>query len=209
MATWNSSDNFPGIYWISYLFTKLPSPTSTLCSNRRHTICSLTHLSSDTETDSREVLNIYQLVSLNHNHTYISSTIHHDFRNRPHQPPNPSGYIRPSRGFLRDHPRTHLSAGTGAPEGNNSMVLKRAIFQKGHTSLIFNRFDIGSSGQQVHISFGATDPEANRHPCFKLSSPEELEELKASIYDHHVRGGAAAPMAADKPGDVNSGKRFL
>lgn len=136
MATWNSSDNFPGIYWISYLFTKLPSPTSTLCSNRRHTICSLTHLSSDTETDSREILNIYQLVSLRHNHTYISSTIHHDFRNRPHQPPNPPGYIRPSRGVLRDHPRTHLSAGTGAPEGNNSMVLKRAIFQKGHTSLI-------------------------------------------------------------------------
>ncbi|KAJ5942961.1 hypothetical protein N7516_003129 [Penicillium verrucosum] len=66
-------------------------------------------------------------------------------------------------------------------------------------------FDIGSSGQQVHISFGATDPEANRHPCFKLSSREELEEIKGSIYDHHTRGGAAAPMSADKPGDVNSG----
>lgn len=89
------------------------------------------------------------------------------------------------------------------------MVLKRAISQKNAISNTINRFDIGSSGQQVHISFGATDPEANRHPCFKLSSPEELEEIKASIYDHHVRGGAAAPMAADKPGDVNSGKRFL
>ncbi|KAJ5365338.1 hypothetical protein N7517_008224 [Penicillium concentricum] len=66
-------------------------------------------------------------------------------------------------------------------------------------------FDIGSSGQQVHISFGATDPQATRHPCFKLSSREELEEIKGSIYDHHVRGGPAAPMAADKPGEVNSG----
>jgi hypothetical protein len=96
------------------------------------------------------------------------------------------------------------------------MVLKRTISQKKekrkekkNISNIVNRFDIDSSGQQVHISFGATDPQANRHPCFKLSSREELEEIKASIYDHHVRGGAAAPMAADKPGDVNSGKRFL
>lgn len=61
----------------------------------------------------------------------------------------------------------------------------------------------------MHISFGATDPEANRHPCFKLSSREELEEIKGSIYDHHARGGAAAPMSADKPGDVNSGKISL
>lgn len=30
--------------------------------------------------------------------------------------------------------------------------------------------------------------------------------MKKSIYDHHVRGGPSAPMAADKPGDLNSGK---
>ncbi|KAJ5228842.1 hypothetical protein N7489_009550 [Penicillium chrysogenum] len=66
-------------------------------------------------------------------------------------------------------------------------------------------FDIGSSGQQVHITFGATDPQSSRHPCFKLSSREELEEIKASIYNHHLRGGPAAPMAADKPGETNSG----
>ncbi|KAJ5498593.1 hypothetical protein LT330_004196 [Penicillium expansum] len=68
-------------------------------------------------------------------------------------------------------------------------------------------FNIGSSGQQVHISFGATDPLSGRHPCFKLSSREELEELKTSIHDHHVRGGPAAPMAADTPGEVNSGSQ--
>ena len=67
------------------------------------------------------------------------------------------------------------------------------------------RFNIGSSGQQVHITFGATDPKSSRHPCFKLSSREELEEIKASIYNHLVRGGPAAPMAADKPGEMDSG----
>ncbi|CDM27058.1 hypothetical protein DTO013E5_4246 [Penicillium roqueforti] len=66
-------------------------------------------------------------------------------------------------------------------------------------------FNIGSSGQQVHITHGATDPQASRHPCFKLPSREELEEIKTSIYNHHVRGGPAAPMAADKPGEANSG----
>ncbi|CAG8928363.1 unnamed protein product [Penicillium salamii] len=69
-------------------------------------------------------------------------------------------------------------------------------------------FNIGSSGQQIHISFGTTDPSGTRHPCFKLPSPEDLEETKTSIYEHHVRGGSAAPMAADKPGEMNSGKEY-
>jgi hypothetical protein len=59
----------------------------------------------------------------------------------------------------------------------------------------------------VHITFGATDPQSSRHPCFKLPSREELEEIKASIYNHHLRGGPAAPMVADKPGELNSGER--
>jgi hypothetical protein len=58
----------------------------------------------------------------------------------------------------------------------------------------------------VHITFGTTDPNSSRHPCFKLDSREELEEIKTSIYDHHLRGGPAAPMAADKPGEMDSGK---
>ncbi|KAJ5180523.1 hypothetical protein N7492_003733 [Penicillium capsulatum] len=66
-------------------------------------------------------------------------------------------------------------------------------------------FNIGSSGQQIHINCGPTDPKHSRHPCFKLESREHLEILKRAIYDHHVRGGPAAPMAADKPGEMDSG----
>lgn len=69
-----------------------------------------------------------------------------------------------------------------------------------------SRFNIGSSGQQVHVTCGPTDPEHSRHPCFKLPSQDELEKIKKSIYDHKVRGGPAAPMAADKPGEANSGE---
>lgn len=72
---------------------------------------------------------------------------------------------------------------------------------------ILSRFDIGSSGQQVHISCGPTDPKHSRHPCFKLPGRDELEAIKKSIYDHHIRGGPAAPMAADKPGAEASGRR--
>jgi hypothetical protein len=68
------------------------------------------------------------------------------------------------------------------------------------------RFNIGSSGQQIHITCGPTDPTSTRHPCFKLPGREELEAMKKSIYDHHIRGGPAAPMAADKPGEEDSGK---
>lgn len=68
------------------------------------------------------------------------------------------------------------------------------------------RFNIGSSGQQIHINCGPTDPTHSRHVCFKLPSHQDLEEIKKSIYDHHVRGGLSAPMAADKPGVLNSGR---
>ncbi|KAK7885194.1 hypothetical protein LTR67_010685 [Exophiala xenobiotica] len=64
-------------------------------------------------------------------------------------------------------------------------------------------FDIGTSSQEVHIAFGAaTDfgPPSSRHPCFKLESPEKLIQLRQRIWDHFVRGGAAAPQAADRPG---------
>ncbi|KAJ5392118.1 hypothetical protein N7509_007608 [Penicillium cosmopolitanum] len=70
-------------------------------------------------------------------------------------------------------------------------------------------FNIGSSGQQIHITdHNAEDPNSTRHPCFKINSREELEALKKSIYDHHVRGGPAAPLTADKPGEVDSGQSF-
>ncbi|KAJ5663952.1 hypothetical protein N7507_004683 [Penicillium longicatenatum] len=66
-------------------------------------------------------------------------------------------------------------------------------------------FNIGSSGQQIHVTMGPTDPEHTRHPCFKLDTREDLEAMKKKIHDHYARGGPAAPMAADKPGDMDSG----
>lgn len=73
------------------------------------------------------------------------------------------------------------------------------------------RFDIGTSGQQVHIAFPAhaaelADTSARRHPCFKLASPAALGELQARIWEHYERGGQGAPLQADKPGDMNSGQ---
>jgi hypothetical protein len=73
-------------------------------------------------------------------------------------------------------------------------------------------FDIGSSGQQVHIAPGSNEEKSPRHPCFKLGSPEELVELvelRARIWAHYERGGEAAPLEADRPGVVNSGMFFL
>ncbi|KAL3480522.1 hypothetical protein BJX99DRAFT_254512 [Aspergillus californicus] len=68
-------------------------------------------------------------------------------------------------------------------------------------------FDIGTSGQQIHVAHGINETNTStRHPCFKLGSPELLQELQRRIWDHHERGGDAAPLGADKPGE-NSGTR--
>lgn len=72
-------------------------------------------------------------------------------------------------------------------------------------------FDIGTSSQQVHVSFGPSsdfDKASSRHPCFRLESPEALVALRQRIWDHFVRGGDAAPRAADKPGGEVSGTSF-
>jgi catechol 2,3-dioxygenase-like lactoylglutathione lyase family enzyme len=69
-------------------------------------------------------------------------------------------------------------------------------------------FDIGTSGQQVHIAFGKPEDftfTSSRHPCFKLSSTEDLLALRQRVWDHFERGGDAAPKAADKPGEKDSG----
>jgi len=73
-------------------------------------------------------------------------------------------------------------------------------------------FDIGTSGQQVHIAFGKPEDFAltsSRHPCFKLSSIEDLLALRQKIWEHFERGGDAAPKAADRPGEKNSGAEGL
>ena len=68
------------------------------------------------------------------------------------------------------------------------------------------RFDIGASKQQLHVAFGKNaDLEATRHFCLALDSPEALVALQKRIWDHYSRGGDAAPMAADKPGERDSG----
>jgi hypothetical protein len=68
------------------------------------------------------------------------------------------------------------------------------------------RFDIGSSGQQVHIAFGESGPKSSRHPCFKIESPEALLELRQRVWDHHKKGDEAAPQEADEPGKMDSGE---
>ncbi|KAF2769116.1 hypothetical protein EJ03DRAFT_107066 [Teratosphaeria nubilosa] len=66
-------------------------------------------------------------------------------------------------------------------------------------------FDIGDSGQQVHVAHGDNDLKSSRHPCFRIESKDALLALQQKIYEHYERGGDAAPMAADKPGEQNSG----
>ncbi|KAK5129487.1 hypothetical protein LTR08_003210 [Meristemomyces frigidus] len=69
-------------------------------------------------------------------------------------------------------------------------------------------FDIGASGQQVHIAFGpAGEGLSSRHPCFRLESGEALVELRRRIWEHFEAGGGAAPMEADRPGDDDSGAK--
>jgi hypothetical protein len=70
------------------------------------------------------------------------------------------------------------------------------------------RFDITPKGQQIHISSNSpvpNEPTASRHPCFKLESVEKLNELRERIWAHYEKGGDGKPMAADKPGDIDSG----
>ncbi len=70
-----------------------------------------------------------------------------------------------------------------------------------------SRFNIGDSGQQVHVAPGVNETKtSDRHPCFKLQSQETLLELQRRIWDHHVQGGDAAPLEADRPGE-NSGTK--
>ncbi|KAH9893853.1 hypothetical protein F4778DRAFT_298348 [Xylariomycetidae sp. FL2044] len=72
-------------------------------------------------------------------------------------------------------------------------------------------FDIGSSGQQVHVSLAKHDQDviatnSSRHPCFKISSPEALLELQKRIFAHFEKKGIDAPMAADEPGESSGTK---
>lgn len=70
-----------------------------------------------------------------------------------------------------------------------------------------NRFDITPNGQQIHIAVDVSnDTNARRHPCFKVDSMEDLNMLRARVYDHYVRAQESSPLEADKPGNQDSGK---
>lgn len=71
-------------------------------------------------------------------------------------------------------------------------------------------FDIGTSGQQVHVAIGKPEDFAHpssRHPCFRVGSVEALNELQIRVWSHFERKGESesAPLMADKPGAKNSG----
>ncbi|EPE35399.1 Glyoxalase/Bleomycin resistance protein/Dihydroxybiphenyl dioxygenase [Glarea lozoyensis ATCC 20868] len=68
-------------------------------------------------------------------------------------------------------------------------------------------FDITPKGQQIHIAFGPPEQKSSRHPCFKIDTQGGLLELQRNVWDHHVRGGKAAALEADKPGEENSGAK--
>ncbi|RMY08971.1 hypothetical protein D0867_08865 [Hortaea werneckii] len=67
-------------------------------------------------------------------------------------------------------------------------------------------FDIGDSGQQVHVALGMNETKSSRHPCFKIESPDALLQLRQRIWEHFTSGGPAAPQEADRPGDKDSGR---
>lgn len=69
-------------------------------------------------------------------------------------------------------------------------------------------FDIGESGQQVHISLPKHNndtirADSSRHPCFRVGSLEALFELQKRIYGHWQRGGDDAPLEADAIGETS------
>lgn len=71
-------------------------------------------------------------------------------------------------------------------------------------------FDIGTSGQQVHVACrGESEIESPRHPCFKIGSPQELLDLQNKIFQHYEKRTASSPRSADKPGEANSGEKFI
>jgi hypothetical protein len=76
------------------------------------------------------------------------------------------------------------------------------------TNTWHHRFDITPKGQQIHIAFGEPSDFAalsSRHPCFRVESAEALLQLQARVWEHFERGGASAPVMADKPGGPSSG----
>lgn len=68
-------------------------------------------------------------------------------------------------------------------------------------------FDIGNSGQQIHISSQhhltqaqlRAQSESARHPCFKIGCEENLDAMQRKIWELYEKGGEGAPMYCDQP----------
>lgn len=78
----------------------------------------------------------------------------------------------------------------------------------------YSRFDIGTGGQQVHVSHPNNASEllpstSRQHPCFKIDNVQDLIALQERIWKHHERGGDSAPVTADKVGGENSGQYLV
>jgi len=75
-------------------------------------------------------------------------------------------------------------------------------------------FNIGSSGQQIHITSQnhltqaqmLAQTESPRHPCFKILSEDKLDRLQELVWQSYESGGDGAPKHCDKPGQNNSGQ---
>lgn len=92
--------------------------------------------------------------------------------------------------------------------GNTLGLTPRAVPELQRGTLLW--FDIGTSGQQVHIAFGKPGDfafESGRHPCFCVGDGEALLALRRAIYAHFEKGGPGAPRAADAPGEESSGAK--
>ncbi|OAA66981.1 glyoxalase family protein [Niveomyces insectorum RCEF 264] len=74
-------------------------------------------------------------------------------------------------------------------------------------------FNIGDSGQQIHVAFGrdaefaADAPRSSRHPCFRVANQEALLTLQKRIWAHRQAGTAGAPQECDEPGGESSGSK--
>ncbi|OAL46673.1 hypothetical protein IQ07DRAFT_137796 [Pyrenochaeta sp. DS3sAY3a] len=89
--------------------------------------------------------------------------------------------------------------------GNTLGLTPRPVPQLQRDSLAW--FDIGDSGQQVHVATKSEDfaSKSSRHPCFRIGNVEDLATLREKIWAHFELGGDAAPKEADKPGEKDSG----
>ncbi|KAK5942822.1 hypothetical protein PMZ80_005388 [Knufia obscura] len=75
-------------------------------------------------------------------------------------------------------------------------------------------FDMGSSGQQIHITSQfhldqaqmKAQSESPRHLCFKILSEDKLDQLQERIWQLYKTGGESAPVHCDDPAQTASGR---